>query len=58
MNARAKQHQLELQMKANRLGIALEEVKKREDEQFMNMVMLMGSASSNSNAITCDKKII
>jgi hypothetical protein len=34
-------------MKAEQLRLALEEVKQRENEQLMNILMLMGSVSNN-----------
>jgi hypothetical protein len=46
MNAFSKYHQVELKMKADYLGIALEGIKKREDGQFINMVFLIGLISS------------
>jgi hypothetical protein len=52
-----KHRQLELEMKAEPLGITFKEVKKIEDEQFINLVSLMRSVSHNK-AITCDKKVI
>jgi hypothetical protein len=43
-------------MKAEQLVITLEEVKMREDEHLINMVMLFVSVISN--IITCDTKVI
>jgi hypothetical protein len=34
-------------MKAEQLGLTLEEVKKSENEQLMNILMLMGSVNNN-----------
>jgi hypothetical protein len=47
MNVCGEYDQLEVQIKADQLGITWEKVKKRENEQLMNIALLMGSICSN-----------